>query len=565
LDDAGPDAEVTLACQTHVENDLRVYVPEGSRRAGTVAVKQARARTRQLLPAVRRYSIALSADGDARTASERLVQTLADQHGLAGLEISLPASDALKSWPADSEIALTAVVWRDSLVLDVRRAEDTGPLLGLALDIGTTTIAAYLTDLITGEILATESSLNPQVAYGDDIISRLQYAAHHEDGARELQQKVVEEIDRMAVRAAEQCDATSGDIYDVVVVGNTAIHHLVMGVSIESLRRAPFEPAVKDAIDTTASALGLHLHPSCRLYALPNEAGFVGADNVAVIVAEEPYRQDEVVLLIDVGTNGELVLGDSRRMLSASCATGPAFEGAHIEHGMRAAPGAIERVRMDPVTLEVDFRVIGIDAWSSELPPNEIKARGICGSGVIEAAAEMFKCGVILADGGFVTDLSDEWASSGRVLLENGRPRRLVIATAEQAAAGRPITVSLKDIRALQLGKAALRAGAEILLDLYGIDRPERVILAGAFGSYIDTKAALIMGMLPACEPDKVTSVGNAAGDGALLCLLSVDKRQEAEWAAGAVEYVELASVQDFQSHYMEAMRFEPSVSGLLD
>ena len=205
--------------------------------------------------------------------------------------------------------------------------------------------------------------------------------------------------------------------------------------------------------------MGLHFHPSCRLYALPNEAGFVGADNVAVIIAEEPYNQDEVTLLIDVGTNGELVLGDRTRMLSASCATGPAFEGAHIEHGMRATPGAIERVRIDAQTLDVSFKVIGTEAWSNELPAGQVRARGICGSGIIEAAAEMLKCGVILPDGGFAPDLEHE-----RMLLEDGRPRKLVIARAEESVTGRPITVSLKDIRALQLGKAALRAGAEVLL-----------------------------------------------------------------------------------------------------
>jgi uncharacterized 2Fe-2S/4Fe-4S cluster protein (DUF4445 family) len=328
-----------------------------------------------------------------------------------------------------------------------------------------------------------------------------------------------------------------------------------MGLDTGSLRRAPFEPSVRAAIETKASTVGLAFNPACRLYVLPNEAGFVGADNVGVIIAEEPYRKDEVVLLIDVGTNGELVLGDCRRMLSASCATGPAFEGAHIEHGMRATPGAIERVRIDPKDLEVSFKVIGTDGWNTDLPSGQVKARGICGSGVIEAAAEMFKAGVILPDGGFDPDLSHE-----RILMEEGRPRKLVIAREEESVTGRAITVSLKDIRALQLGKAALRAGAEVLLDRYGIDRPDRVVLAGAFGSYIDKYAALTIGMFPPVDPDRVTSVGNAAGDGALLALLAVGKRREAEWAAQTVEYVELASAPDFQGEYIKAMRFEPSV-----
>jgi uncharacterized 2Fe-2S/4Fe-4S cluster protein (DUF4445 family) len=513
------DAGLRLACQARVQGDVRVFVPEESRRTGLAGTKEARQRERPLDPAVR-----VRAD--------------------------------------EAQSGLTAVVWRGSAdgtetVLDMRPVDDPGRILGLALDVGTTTIAAYLADLTTGEVIATESALNPQVAYGDDIIARLHYAAHHADGGRELQEVVTAEVDRMAQRAAERCGASASDIYDVAMVGNTAIHHLFLGIDTASLRRAPFEPAVKEAVDTTASAVGLHLHPSCRLYALPNEAGFVGADNVAVIIAEEPYKQDEVLLIIDVGTNGELVLGDRKRMFSASCATGPAFEGAHIEHGMRAAPGAIERVRIDAQTLEVSFRVIGTEGWSDNLTPGQMKARGICGSGIIEAAAEMLKCGVILPDGGFAPDLVHE-----RILQVDGKPRKLVIARAEESVTGQPITVSLKDIRALQLGKAALRAGAEILLACYGAEKPDRVILAGAFGSYIDTQAALAIGMLPNCEPSRVTSVGNAAGDGALLALLALGKRREAEWAAENVEYVELASVADFQRRYMEAMRFGPEIIG---
>jgi uncharacterized 2Fe-2S/4Fe-4S cluster protein (DUF4445 family) len=582
VEQLGP--HLRLACQTFVSGDARVFVPEESRRPTQVKLKQARQRTRQVDPAVRTYLVALPAGADgvsasppaeARPAAGRLLTALEEQHGLRGLVVEPAAEHALSQLADGPHTGLTAVVWQGAAsasptndadtaatvaatpptgaVLDVRPATGPGRVLGLALDIGTTTIAAYLADLATGEIIATESALNPQVAYGDDIIARLQYAAHHAEGAGELQERVAAEVDLLARRATEHSGTDAHEIYDVVMVGNTAIHHLFLGLDTASLRRAPFTPTVKAAINTTASAVGLHLHPSCRLYALPNEAGFVGADNVAVIIAEEPYRQDDVTLLIDVGTNGELVLGDRKRMLSASCATGPAFEGAHIEHGMRAAPGAIERVRIDAQTFDVTFKVVGTEAWSNDLPAGQVMARGICGSGIIEAAAEMLKCGVILPDGGFAPDLAHE-----RVLLEDGRPRKLVLARAEESLTGRPITVSLKDIRALQLGKAALRAGAEILLSLYGTERPARVILAGAFGSHIDTQAALAIGMLPACEPDQVTSVGNAAGDGALLALLALGKRREAEWAAETVEYVELSSVTDFQRHYMQAMRFEP-------
>jgi uncharacterized 2Fe-2S/4Fe-4S cluster protein (DUF4445 family) len=286
---------------------------------------------------------------------------------------------------------------------------------------------------------------------------------------------------------------------------------------------------------------------------LPVEAGFVGADNVGVIIAEEPYKQDKVLLLLDIGTNGELVLGNRERMLSTSCATGPAFEGSHIEFGMRAAPGAIERVRIDPATLDVRFKVIGLEGWQTAYPAEQIGARGICGSGIIEAVAEMLKAGVILGNGNLDPQLSHE-----RVVLEDGKPRKFVIAWPEETAIGRAITVSLKDIRSLQLAKAALRAGAEILLRRYGVDSPEGVVLAGAFGNYIDKHHALAIGMLPEVDPELVTSVGNAAGDGARFALLNLEKRREAAWAAKNVEFVELATDPDFQRQYMEAMYFTP-------
>jgi len=285
------------------------------------------------------------------------------------------------------------------------------------------------------------------------------------------------------------------------------------------------------------------------------EAGFIGADNVGVIIAEEPYKQDKVLLILDIGTNGELVLGNRTRMLSTSCATGPAFEGSHIEFGMRAAPGAIERIRIEPGTLDVRFKVIGLEGWHTDYPPEQVGARGICGSGIIEAAAEMLKAGVILANGNLDPQLAND-----RIVLEDGKPRKFIIARTEETAIGRPITVSLKDIRSLQLAKAALRAGEEILLKRYGVEQPDGVVMAGAFGTYIDKHHALAIGMLPDCDPSIVTSVGNAAGDGARFALLSLEKRREAAWAAREAEFVELAIDPDFQRQYVQAMYFQPVV-----
>jgi uncharacterized 2Fe-2S/4Fe-4S cluster protein (DUF4445 family) len=306
-------------------------------------------------------------------------------------------------------------------------------------------------------------------------------------------------------------------------------------------------------VDTFASAIGLEFNRGCRLHVLPVEAGFIGADNVGVIIAEEPYKQDKVLLILDIGTNGELVLGNRERMLSTSCATGPAFEGSHIEFGMRAAPGAIERIRIEPGTLDVRFKVIGLEGWHTDYPAEQVGARGICGSGIIEAAAEMLKAGVILANGNLDPELCHE-----RIVFEDGRPRKFIIARAEETAIGRPITVSLKDIRSLQLAKAALRAGEEILLKRFGVEQPDGVVMAGAFGTYIDKHHALAIGMLPECDPDIVSSVGNAAGDGARFALLSLEKRREAAWAAREAEFVELAIDPDFQRQYVQAMYFQP-------
>jgi uncharacterized 2Fe-2S/4Fe-4S cluster protein (DUF4445 family) len=332
------------------------------------------------------------------------------------------------------------------------------------------------------------------------------------------------------------------------------MHHLFLGLETKALGVAPFAPAVQGPVDTLASAVGLEFNRGCRLHVLPVEAGFIGADNVGVIIAEEPYKQDKVLLILDIGTNGELVLGNRSRVLSTSCATGPAFEGSHIEFGMRAAPGAIERIRIDPETLEVRFKVIGLDGWQTNYRPEEVGARGICGSGIIEAAGEMLKSGVIMSNGNLDPDLSHD-----RVVRENGKPRKFIIAWAEETAIDRPITVSLKDIRSLQLAKAALRAGEEILLRRYGVDQPDGVLMAGAFGTYIDKHHALAIGMLPDCDPEIVASVGNAAGDGARFALINLEKRREAAWVAREVEFVELATDADFQKEYVQAMYFRPN------
>lgn len=562
------EAGARLACQCQVRGDVQVFVPEESRRLEQVVRKEAGKRSVLLDPIVRAYPVVLTPPtlADLEDDADRLLEVLRSEHRLEELSLDFEALKPLPRVLREAEWKVTAVVWNDKSVIAIRPQPGSAPVLGLAVDIGTTTLAAYLVNLSNGDVLATEASMNPQVAFGDDVISRMQYAKHNPDGAQRLQEAVVKEIGQLAAKAVKRTGASLDDIFDVVIAGNTVMHHLFLGIDTSGLGSAPFVPAIQGPVDVKARALNLGFHPGCRLHVLPVEAGFVGADNVAALIAERPYDQDEVLLIIDIGTNGELVLGNRERLLSTSCATGPALEGAHLEFGMRAAPGAIERVRIEPDTLDVRFKVIGLDRWQIEYPPSEVRARGICGSGIIEAVSEMLRAGIIQPDGSFTPGLThkrlildreraeDKGVGSAESQLE--RPNKFIIALPEETALGRAITISQEDIRAVQLAKGALRAGAEILLRTYGITQPDRIILAGAFGTYIDIDHAFNIGMFPECDLAKVVSVGNAAGDGARFALLNRLRRTEAAEVARRVEYIELATRKDFLAEFVKAIRF---------
>jgi uncharacterized 2Fe-2S/4Fe-4S cluster protein (DUF4445 family) len=397
-------------------------------------------------------------------------------------------------------------------------------------------------------VLATDSMMNPQVAYGEDVMSRIGYAVKTKNGLKKLQRVVIAGLNRIAASTAKQAGTKRSDIADMAVVGNTCIHHLFLGISPAQLGRAPFVPAIHHSVDVKARDLGLKIASGAYVHVLPNEAGFVGADNVGVLIAEAPYNQDEMLLVIDIGTNGELILGNRKKLLSTSCATGPAFEGAEIRHGMRAAPGAIEKLKIDPETKEVRFKVIGNDKWNTE--DRNIGARGICGSGIFDVTAQMFLAGIIEKSGRFNHQLT-----SPRYRLKDGEAE-FVIAHAAETAIGRDIVICQKDIRAVQLAKGAMYSGAKIMMNKLGVSKLDGVILAGAFGSYIDKTSAAIIGLFPDCDPERVTAVGNAAGDGARIALLDVDKRNEADVRARQVEYVELTVAPDFRTSFTRALAF---------
>jgi uncharacterized 2Fe-2S/4Fe-4S cluster protein (DUF4445 family) len=390
--------------------------------------------------------------------------------------------------------------------------------------------------------------VNPQVAYGEDVIARINYTMTCKEGLEVMNRAIIRRINELAGKTAARAGIKRSAIADMAVVGNTCMHHIFLGLDPGYLGQSPFPPALHRSLDIKARELGIRISPGAYVHVLPVEAGFVGADNVGVLIAEEPYHQDDMVLIIDVGTNGELIMGNRDRLVSASCATGPAFEGAEIRYGMRAAPGAIEKVVIDPDTREVRFKVIGKDGWNTEL--DQVGAGGICGSGIIDAVAQLFLAGVIDRTGRFNPDVD-----TIRLRKAEGGPE-FVIAWAGETSIGQDIVVCQQDVRNIQLAKGAIYAGARLMMRQLGIDKLDKIILAGAFGSCIDKDSAAIIGMFPDCAQEEVYAVGNAAGDGARIALLNVDKRVEADRRAREVEYLELTVAPKFDEVFARAMWF---------
>jgi len=538
---------VRLACAAVIRGDVLIFVPEESRTGKQVVRKEASEKSILLNPAVRLFAVTLDPPTlkDPLGDYERLVAALSERFGLQSPEIDYPALLDLPGALRQGNWTVTAAIRMEREILAVFPGE-VEEAYGLAIDVGSTTVAGYLCSLRSGRIIGTESLMNPQVTYGDDVIARITYVMDHPDGMKKMRGAIIECLNDLIRTVTADHGLSPDDILEITLVGNTAMHHLFLGIDPRALGVSPFTPAVHRSLDVKARDLGLKAHPAANVHILPVEAGFVGADNVGVLIAEEPYRRDEMVLIIDVGTNGEMVMGNRERLLSASCATGPALEGAHIRFGMRAAPGAIERIRIDPDTLEVSFKIIGEERWRPEF--RITGAKGICGSGIIDGVAELYRAGIIDHSGRFRTD-----PATPRLRLTDGKPE-FVIAWPEETSLERAITISQQDVRSVQLAKGALYAGAKLMMKRLGIAKLDRVILAGAFGSYIDKTEAMILGMFPDCDLDHVSSVGNAAGDGARIALLNRDKRLEADIVAKEVEYLELTLAKEFQEEFMAAM-----------
>ncbi len=420
---------------------------------------------------------------------------------------------------------------------------------GIACDIGSTTIAMHLVSLLSGRIVASSGTSNPQIRFGEDLMSRVSYVMMNPDGREAMTSAVREAVNMLIGKVCAEGGVDRHDILDLVFVANPIMHHLFLGIDPTELGQAPFALAVSGAMQYWAHELDIDVNRGARTYLLPCIAGHVGADAAGATLAEGPYRQDGMMLLVDVGTNAEIVLGNRARVVAASSPTGPAFEGAEISSGQRAAPGAIERVRIDPATLEPRFRVIGVDKWSDEEGFEEAAATvgvtGICGSAIIEVVAEMYLSGIISEDGvvdGSLMEKSPRIIQNGRTfsyLLRDGEPR---------------ITVTQNDVRAIQLAKAALYAGITLLMEKQGVEKVDTIRFAGAFGSFIDPKYAMVLGLIPDCDLAEVKAVGNAAGTGALMALLNRGHRREIEEMVKKIEKIETALESNFQQLFVNAM-----------
>mgnify|MGYP001766279177 FL=1 len=539
-----------LGCQAKITGDVVLDVPPEAQVHRQVVRKRAEAHPIDVDPLIRLHYVEVREPDmhDPSSDARRLAEALAAQWGIAEARLDLAVL-------ADLQKTLRKGGWKVTVALrDGRDVVAVFPGFreaahGLAVDVGSTTIAAHLCDLATGEVVASAGVMNPQIRFGEDLMSRVSYVMMHPGGEKELTEAVRGALATLVDAVTAEAGLTPADVLDMTLVGNPIMHHLVFGLDPTELGGAPFALTVDGGLAVPARNLGLSIAPGAQVYALPLIAGHVGADTAGVVLAEGPHLGDEVRLLVDVGTNAEIVLGNRHRLLACSSPTGPAFEGAQISSGQRAAPGAIERVRIDPVTLEPRFKVIGCDLWSDEPGFADATAStgvtGICGSGIIEVVAEMRLAGLITPDGivdGAMAARTPRVEAEGRTfayLLHDGEPR---------------ITVTQGDIRAIQLAKAALHAGIRLLMDAYGVATVDRIGLAGAFGSHIDVKYAMVLGLVPDCPLDRIVSVGNAAGTGARIALLDRKARAEIEDVVRRIDKIETALEPAFQGHFVAAM-----------
>ena len=536
-----------LGCQTIVSGDVVIDIPEESQLHKQVVRKDFEATSVTINPISRLHLIdTFESSIDSNKALEQLiVKKLKDDWGIDINQILLKDFD-YQSFCEEKN--LTIAVREKEKIVDFwpGLVEE---IYGVSIDIGSTTIAVNLSNIQTGEILASEGSMNPQIRFGEDLMSRVSYCMLNPGSEEQLTQAVRESINELIIRACDKNQIDPMHVLEATVVGNPVMHHLFLGYDPVPLGVAPFTLHTAKAVTELSKNLDLGINDNASIYVLPCLAGHVGADAAAVILTEKPYQQESYSLIVDVGTNAEIVVGNKDKVFAASSPTGPAFEGAQINSGQRAAPGAIERVRIDPKTLIAKVKVIGSDLWSNDEGFREetknIGVTGICGSGIIEAIAEMFLSGIVSAEGLIQQKNKDP---NDRV-FKDGRTFSYLLFDGVQK-----IVITQNDIRAIQLAKAALYAGAKLLMDKAGISQVDKIRFAGAFGSHIDVKYAMALGLIPNCNINEVTSAGNAASTGARIALLDSESRKEIESAVTQIEKIETATEPLFQDYFVKAM-----------
>jgi len=537
------EAGFRLACQTKVISGGKVVVevPQESQRGHHRLLAAGVERKVELDPAMRKFLLTIppATMEDLRADDDRLLETLREKIR-SGPAISPGVHRHISGALRDGKWLATASLFRGIEVVRVEPGDTIEDLYGVAVDIGTTKVVAYLIDLNTGETLGTESMPNPQIPYGEDVIARITYTRAHADGVLQLQKVIVDGLNTLISRLCAGTGIDSDDILEVMVVGNTAMHHIFFGIPAHHLAAAPYTPAVRTSLSMYSSQSGLDIYPFGRVSSLPNIAGFVGADAVSALVSSGLYRDKAIGMTIDIGTNTEITAGNKDRLVSCSCASGPAFEGAHIRFGMRAATGAIERVWIDSMDGEVNTVVI------DDAPP-----RGICGSGIVDAVSQLFLAGLVDA--------------SGKLALSSGNPRvrrngqgvpEFVLVRASETESREDITITQHDIQEIQLAKAAIFTGVATVMRKLKLRCQDirRIYAAGAFGTYVDASSAISIGMYPDVPVDRIKFIGNAAGSGARMALRSVAVRDLAEELSRKVEYIELAAEKDFQTEFAKAM-----------
>ena len=536
-----------LGCQTMISGDIVIDVPEESQLHQQVVRKEFEASSVTINPISKLHLIDIGQSSiDSNDHLEKLIKEKLSVDWEVEISQMLPKNFDYKSF-SESENITIAVREKNSIV-------DFWPglvekIYGISIDIGSTTLAVNLSDLQTGEMLASEGSMNPQIRFGEDLMSRVSYCMLNPGSEKKLTETVRNSIKQLIMKACETHKIDSEQILEATVVGNPVMHHLFLGFDPVPLGVAPFKLETSDSVTELSKNLDLGINENASVYVLPCLAGHVGADAAAVILAEKPYEEEKYSLIVDVGTNAEIIVGNKDKVLAASSPTGPAFEGAQINSGQRAAPGAIERVRIDPETLSAKIKVIGSDLWSDESGFEEdtknIGVTGICGSGIIEAIAEMFLSGIISSEG----LIQEQTERTTDLIFKDGRTFSYILFDGSQK-----IVITQNDIRAIQLAKAALYAGAKLLMDKIGINQVDKIRFAGAFGSHIDVKYAMMLGLIPNCKISEVTSSGNAASTGARIALLDSESRQEIETAVRKIEKIETATEPLFQDYFVKAM-----------